>query len=447
MIQFLLNAFAKVPGDDAMIWRDRTYSYAWMLEAVRRWSAWLDQRQLPQGSVVSLEADFSPNAAAMLLCLIQRRCILVPLTEAVGNQKPEFRRIAEVEAIIRVGVDDCPIIERANVVASHSLIRKLKEAGHPGLILFSSGSTGKSKAAIHDFVPLLRKFHIPRKRFRTITFLLFDHIGGINTLLYTLSNTGCLVLVDRRSPEAVCALIAKHQAQILPTTPTFINLLLLSRADEQHDLSSLEVVSYGTEVMPESVLRAFHARFPAIQLVQTYGLSELGILRSKSKASDSLWVKVGGDGYQTRIVDGLLEIKAESAMLGYLNAPSPFTEDGWFKTGDAVLVDGEYFRFLGRMSEIINVGGEKVYPAQVEDVLLMMDGVEDVSVSAEASPLIGQVVAARVKLSTPETLAAFRTRMRAHCRQHLSPYQVPQKVMLVEHDFHGARFKKMRRSA
>jgi len=103
-------------------------------------------------------------------------------------------------------------------------------------------------------------------------------------------------------------------------------------------------------------------------------------------------MKIGGEGFQTRIVDGLLEIKAESAMLGYLNHESPFTEDGWFKTGDAVEVDGEYIRILGRKSEIINVGGEKVYPAEVESVILQMDGVEDAIVTGAENPIIGKIV-------------------------------------------------------
>lgn len=66
-----------------------------------------------------------------------------------------------------------------------------------------------------------------------------------------------------------------------------------------------------------------------------YGMSEVGILRSRSRASDSLWVQVGGDGYETRVVNGMLQIRGRSTMLGYLNAPSPFTEDGWLMTGDA----------------------------------------------------------------------------------------------------------------
>ena len=103
------------------------------------------------------------------------------------------------------------------------------------------------------------------------------------------------------------------------------------------------------------MFEALNKIFPQVKILQTYGLIELGVLRSKSKKNDSLWVKIGGEGYKTRIIDGILQIQARSAMLGYLNAPSPFTEDGWFKTGDTVEVDGEYIKILGRKSEIINV--------------------------------------------------------------------------------------------
>ena len=208
---------------------------------------------------------------------------------------------------------------------------------------------------------------------------------------------------------------------------------------------SLQLVTYGTEAMPEGTLKRFHALFPNIQLLQTYGLSEIGILRSQSKSSDSLWLKIGGEGFETRIVNGILEIKAKSAMLGYLNAPSPFTEDGWFNTGDAVEVDGEYVRILGRTSEMINVGGEKVYPAEVESVIQQMDGVEDITISGEPNPVTGHIVKARVKLRTDEALGDFRKRMRSFCKDKLPPFKIPQKVVLVNQESYGERFKKMRR--
>lgn len=443
-IGFLLERFAAHAEQDAIVWNDKTFSYGWMLEAVNRWMRSLEEQGIKRSAVVSLEADFSPNSVALMLALIEWGCILVPITSSVEAKKPEFRATAEVESILEITPDDEVKQQITGIEAKHDLIRQLKDAGHPGLVLFSSGSTGKNKAALHDFVPLLEKFKVPRHTLRTMTFLLFDHIGGVNTLLYALSNTGCVITVADRSPEAVCAAVQNHHVELLPASPTFLNLLLLSRAYEQYDLSSLRRITYGTEVMPESTLQRIHSLFPNVNLLQTYGLSEVGILRSKSKASDSLWMKVGGEGFEIRVVDGLLEIKAASAMLGYLNHPSPFTEDGWFRTGDAVEVDGEYIRVLGRKSELINVGGEKVYPVEVESVLLQMEGVEDVMVIGVPNPITGHMVEAHVKLSTGETLPEFRSRMQAFCRERLARFKVPQKVVLVQDDLHSGRFKKLR---
>lgn len=443
-IDFLLDKFRENKDKEAMIWQDRTYAYQDLLDYVEADRNALT-KEFSQPQVVAVEADFSPQSTAILLCLIELGCIIVPLTKSVANKKNEFMEIAEVESLLQVQGDDTFTVQQTGRRAKHEILCKLKNDGHPGLVLFSSGSTGKSKAAVHDFLPLLDKFKTSRKCMRMITFLLFDHIGGINTLLYVLSNVGCIVALRSRKAEDVCQSIEKYKVEALPTSPTFINLLLLSEAYKKYDLSSLKLVTYGTEAMPESTLQRFHALFPEICLQQTYGLSELGIMRSKSKASDSLWVKVGGEDFQTRIVDGILEIKAKSAMLGYLNAPSPFTEDGWFHTGDEVLVDGEYIKILGRKSEMINVGGQKVFPIEVESIIQQMEDVEDASVSGEVSMLTGQIVKVRVKLSSNEKPAEFKKRMRIFCKGKLESYKIPQKVELVDHLMFGKRFKKMRR--
>jgi acyl-CoA synthetase (AMP-forming)/AMP-acid ligase II len=443
-IDFLRQVFDENRDSSALVWRDRCCSYEELSGLIEHWSARLPELQITPSDVVSLEADFSPTAVALMLALIESRCILVPLTESVRAQHAEFRETAQVEATLRVAADDTVRARRTGRRAAHELLLRLKALGHPGLILFSSGSTGRSKGAVHDFLPLLEKFKVRRRALRTVTFLLFDHIGGINTLFHTLSNGGCVITISDRSPDVVCSQIARHRAEVLPASPTFLNLLLLSEAFRDHDMRSLELVSYGTEVMPETTLRRFCEDFPGVRLQQMYGLSELGILRSKSRSSDSTWVKVGGEGFETRIVDGMLEIKARSAMLGYLNAPSPFTADGWFKTGDAVEADGDYLRILGRLSELINVGGEKVFPAEVENVLQHMDGVMDVVVSAEPNPLTGQLVKAAVQLAAPEPLDQFRRRMRAFCQDRLPRHKIPQKVEFMTEAAHGARFKKMR---
>jgi acyl-CoA synthetase (AMP-forming)/AMP-acid ligase II len=231
---------------------------------------------------------------------------------------------------------------------------------------------------------------------------------------------------------------------LLPTSPTFLNLLLLSEAYLHYDLSSLKLITYGTEMMPERTLAKISEILPHVTLQQTYGLSEVGILRSKSESPDSLWVRVGGEGFETKVVDGTLWIKAQSAMLGYLNAPSPFDAEGWLNTGDLVEVKGEYIRFLGRTTEIINVGGQKVYPAEVENVLMEIPNVRDVTVSSAPNAITGNMVVARFNLIEPEDFVSFKKRVREFCRGRLDPFKIPARMEIVQNDQFSGRFKKMR---
>lgn len=445
-IDWLFERMSKWRNDTALVWADRPATYGEILDMVNRWRTRLDDNAVQSGQVLALHGDYTPQAVALLLALIERGVIVVPLTEAAEVHRAEFLDIAEVEVEVSFDDADTWTFERRAVVASNPLVMQLREMGEPGLVLFSSGSTGKSKAALHNFTHLLDKFKVERHRMVTLNFLLLDHIGGINTLLYTLSNGGTVVSVQSRDPMFVCRAIERFQVELLPTSPTFLNLLLISEAYKHHDLSSLRLVTYGTEVMPASTLAQVHELFPNLRLLQTYGLSELGILRSKSKDSGSLWVKVGGEGFETKVVDGTLWIKAHSAMLGYLNAPSPFDEEGWMNTGDMVEVDGEYIRILGRKSEIINVGGRKVYPAEVESVLLQMDNVKDAVVVGERNLLTGNIVRAQINLFEPEDAKSFKKRMRAFCRDKLETFKIPVKVEISSQQQYNARYKRMRRA-
>ena len=184
--------------------------------------------------------------------------------------------------------------------------------------------------------------------------------------------------------------------------------------------------------------------FPLIKLQQTYGLIELGVMRSQSESNNSLWVKLGGEGYQTRVENGILQIKSDSAMLGYLNAESPFTNDGWFITGDSVEVKGEYFRILGRKSEIINVGGEKVFPQEVENVILQISNIVDVMVYSESNPLTGKIVCANIKYGGDKAKSELIKEIKLFCRLNLEPFKIPVKINLVDQTFESDRFKKNR---
>jgi long-chain acyl-CoA synthetase len=443
-IKYFFNNFEIYGSKTALIWHNNCYTYSQLLERINHWRLALNN--FSEGTIVGLESDFSPETIAILFTLIEKNVIVVPLDINHSNKNLKKIEIAQLDYLIKVIKEDEIIITKISTVIEdkNDLYKTIQQRGFPGLVLFTSGSSGEPKGALHDFSKLLAKFHVKRNALLTINFLLFDHWGGLNTLFHILSNGGTVIVLENRNPDYVCELIEKYKAELLPTSPTFLNMLLLSRAYERHSLKSLKVISYGAEPMPESLLKQLNKIFPEIKLQQTYGLIELGVMRSQSKDNGSLWVKLGGEGYQTRVIDGILQIKSDSSMLGYLNAKSPFSEDGWFITGDSVEVDGEYFKILGRKSEMINVGGEKVFPQEVENVILEIPEILDVLVYAESNPLTGKIVCAKIKYNGSETKAEIIKKVKTYCRSKIESFKVPVKIELVETTFESDRFKKAR---
>ncbi|MFT3923598.1 MAG: fatty acid--CoA ligase family protein [Myxococcales bacterium] len=445
--EWLFERMAERRDQPALVWQDKVSSFGDLLARAQDWHAELERRKVVAGSVVLIEGGFSPNAVGLVLALVQRKAVIVPLTPLSRVHRPQFVELAQVQcSVLFDDQDQWTIVEEGHSV-DNALLQKLTARGHPGLVIFSSGSTGKPKAVLHDMVALLGKFRKPSAPKSILTFLLFDHIGGMDTLFTSLSSGGTMVTTPSRDPDVVCRAIAAHRVHTLPASPTFLNLLLISEAYRNHDMSALRVIAYGTESMPTNVLQKLSEAFPGVKLAQTYGISELGVLRTRSRDDGSLWIKFKTDDFQVKVVDNVLWIRTPAAMMGYLNAPDLLDADGWLNTEDAVEVDGDYFRILGRVSELVNVGGQKVFPAEVENIISQMENVRDVAVYGERNPLTGQSLAARVNLLTPEPFDAFRKRLRAFCRERLPSYKIPTRVELTEQDQFGTRFKKMRRQS
>ncbi|GGH69700.1 AMP-dependent synthetase [Paenibacillus silvae] len=448
VIDYLLERFAAFESRPAFIWEDQEHSYDWLVDQILLMGDWI-AREGVSGQVVTLEEDYSPYAASAMLALLGAGCIVLPIDRnLVEAKRDEYVKLAHVG--VRLGIDAGKLVARQRCESHEegmsSILTELALEQVGGLVLFSSGSTGVSKATVHRADRLLQSFQRQVRPLRTIPFMMFDHIGGVNTMLQSLSSGGCLCIVANRTPEEVCRTIEKHRVQALPVSPTFMNLLLLGKQDEAYDLSSLEVVSYGSEVMPESVLTAWTRRFPGIRTIQAYGMSEIGILPTRSKEPGSLLFSIQDDEVKCRVVDGELQIHTETAMIGYLNAASPFTVDGWLRTGDEAVVEGGYIRILGRRSEIINVGGWKVYPAEVESVLEEMDCIEAAVVTGEVSGITGQQVKATIRLAKACSLAELRRVVWAYCRDKLPAYKIPQKIVVTEEELVSTRMKKVRKS-
>ena len=121
-----------------------------------------------------------------------------------------------------------------------------------------------------------------------------------------------------------------------------------------------------------------------------------------------------------------------------------FTEDGWFMTGDLVEQEGEYIKIKGRLKEVINVGGEKVLPAEVENILLSHPFIKDCTVHGETSPITGQTVIASVSVNVELDKKLIKKKLKSFCKDNMEAYKIPTKFKFVDATEYSNRFKKVR---
>ncbi len=445
-IKKLLESFV---GNDfiAVIEGNQSISYKQLLEGVKRTQKKFDdEEELRKDCVIGIQSDFHITSIEYFLALLSRGnvvALLSPQNQNIASMVQD----ANIEKVFSFDENsDVHVSEYTSSFQNNELVQQLFDQAEPGFILFSSGTTGKPKAILHGAEKFLLSFENAKKKFSTLAFLLFDHVAGVDTLFYTLFSKGTLVLPSSRSPSDICCLIAEHGVEVLPASPSFLRLLFMSGDYETTDLSSVKIVTFGSEPMNETGLSSLKVMFPKAKIIQKYGTSEFGSPRSKSRSDNGLWIHMDNDNCKTKVVDETLWVKSSGSMLGYLNAPQPEIIDGWMNTGDRVEVDGEWIRILGRESDIINVGGEKVYPSEVENVISELELVEDVLVYGEKNAIMGNLVCAKIKTKNidDEINKKLRKSIRKHCLNTLEPYKVPNKFEFTQDKLENERHKKVR---
>ena len=418
--------------------RKKIYSY---LES-------LNSQNISSGEVVAIVGDYCFESISLFFALHLKKCIVVPITNLLEKEIDYRIQAAQIQYAFYLQSDLTFVKKDFSYSSNNELVQKFISTNNSGLILFSSGSSGIPKAMLHNLDHLIDSYNNKKsKNMVFLIFLLFDHIGGLNTLLNAIAMSCSIVIPESRDPEYICSLIEKLQINILPSSPTFLNLILISGGHKDYSFNSLRLITYGTEPMPEELLHRLKMEIPSVKLIQTFGTSETGIANVISKSSSSNFIKFDDPNCEYKIVDGELWLRSKTQIMGYLNSSNDkFTDDGWFKTGDLVEeTDGGFLRISGRATDIINVGGLKVLPDEVESVILEIDGVKDVLVYAKNNPITGQIVAAQLVIDeTKLKKDNIKLIIRSFCITKLDPYKVPVYIEIVSSVNYSNRFKKNR---
>jgi acyl-CoA synthetase (AMP-forming)/AMP-acid ligase II len=250
-------------------------------------------------------------------------------------------------------------------------------------------------------------------------------------------NSGLIVSIKKRSVLDVLRTCEEFRVEVLPTTPTFLRMMLISGLVAESFPKTLRIVTYGTERMDEFTLLKLAEILPDVDFRQTFGMSELGILRVKSESRTSLFMKIGGEGVTWKVEDGVLKINSPNRMLGYLNADSPFDKDGWYDTKDLVEVKGDLIKVVGRTTNIVNVAGLKFLTSEIESVGLAYPGISDLVVQVKPNPITGQHVEMIVNASNEDSfsLEDFRRFLGERLPNHMIPKRISQGEIAINHRF------------
>jgi acyl-CoA synthetase (AMP-forming)/AMP-acid ligase II len=317
------------------------------------------------------------------------------------------------------------------------------------VLILTTGTTGEQKGARHDWARLLKGVRHQDLRPGTRWLLAYNlnQFAGIQVLLHVLASEGTLVEPSSRRPEDAIAAIREHRVTHVSATPTFWRLLSGRLDPATAPELPLEQITLGGEAAPEGLLRRLRELFPTARISHVYAGTEFGSVVSVRDGHGGLPVSVldrdDGADVQMRIVDGELQIRSRVGMLGYHQDSDD--RDGWLGTGDLVEVRDERIHFVGRTSEIINVGGAKIHPLPVEELVCSIDEVQLAAVYGRPNAVTGQIVAVDVVAAPQADTNRLEQRIREAC-QALPAAGRPRRIRFVpELDIRGSKL--MRREA
>lgn len=431
----LADAARRRPDHPALIWDDGALSWRELETRAAGAARRLVRQGVGAGDVVAVLLPNTWGLAAALWGGLALGATVAPLNPLLAADERE-RILGHLGP--KAVIDAAPTDETAEAPS-------IADATAPGIVLYTSGSTGQPKGAVLSHAALAvanESWAGPVMGLtpddRVLAVLPLAHSFGLNgALLAPLLAGVTVVLRERFAPEDTLRAIARHRVTVFPGVATMFARILESPALAAADLSSLRLAVSGAAPCPWTLARDWKQR-TGVRIVRGYGMTELFrpisyLAADATDRPDSIGRAV--PGVELRVVEDELWIRSPAAMDGYLRAPEEtaavLADGGWFRTGDlASISDDGYVSIVGRKRELILRGGYSVVPGEVEAALLGHPAVAEAAVIGVAHPELGEEVAAFVTLRPGARAEA--PELIAFCRERLAGYKYPRRVTVVD---------------
>lgn len=397
-----------------------------------------------QGKPVCVDITSHFTLALWLLLLdgvVERLTILPP--DITDQQRAEF--IAQTDSILlltdREAIDaNCDVIylsELQPLLELNSSKVSLNNNVQTQWVLATSGTTATPKLVVHTLASLAHQVKRPKGDLQHVWGLLYGlhRFAGLQVFLQTVMAGNTLVLMEKgQALSDVLLLFADNAVSCLSATPTlWRKILMLPHCDSL----DLKAITLGGEIADKQILSGLAAQYPMSKIRHIYASTEAGVGFSVSDGLagfPSYYIEQGiGQVYLKISQESTLLIKSPACAQRYLNQYDLTLVDGYVDTGDVIRFSQGRWYFEGRANGTINVGGNKVQPETVEQVLRAYPGVLLAYVFAKKSSVIGQLVQATLVLDDSVTNKKNHVQaLRQYCKLHLKPYQVPALIKVVD---------------
>jgi len=481
------------PDNTAIIFGERRISYAQLDALITRTADGLLKSGLKRGDVLSLflpslpeliisylgtaragitvnvvNAMLREQEVAYILKDCQSRAIIVdqarlPIIEAV---KPE---LASLEMVVVHGD-----AEGSGYASLQSVLDQgsegFKPTGTKGSdichLMYTSGTTGWPKGVMATHLNVFHnatefgKVHFKPDDITMVATPIFHCWGLINGTFGTLSKGGTVITVERFYPEQTLDDIERLRPTVFQGVPPMYNLFLKQPDVDQRDISSVVFCLSAATKMPENLIRQIEDKLKW-RYAEAWGLTESSCvgttvpytetrIGSCGRGMDDAEIKVvdeGGNALPPR-EQGELCVKGTCVTNGYLNKTEAtakvFDSDGWFHAGDIAYMDEDGYAYIvDRKKDMINVGGEKVFPSEVEDMMLVHPKIRDLVIVGIPDELKGEAPKAFLQLNEGETTTLEE--IREFCKPRMAPYKVPVAVEIIDEVPRSAAGKALRR--